>query len=196
MVLISITKRLELAKELGADFCFDARDKNLIRKIQDITNGNGADAVIIYAATKSSEPANQAMEACRRKGRVVVVGSVGMDLQRDAMYSKELDFVISTSYGPGRYDNLYELKGVDYPIGYVRWTENRNMMEFVRLLATGQVKVERFISKSFSIDQAEEAYQSLLDESGENISALFNYTHEEKATPDKPYRIQSASRIF
>lgn len=176
-------RRLEHAKELGADYCLDARDKDLVQKIKDFTNGNGADAVIIYAATKKSEPANQAMDACRRKGRVVVVGSVGMDLQRDAMYAKELDFVISTSYGPGRYDNLYELKGIDYPIGYVRWTENRNMMEFVRLLASGQVKVESLISKSFDIDQAEEAYQSLLEENGENISAIFNYPHEEKIVP-------------
>lgn len=182
-------KRLELAKELGADFCFNANDKDLIRNIKDVTNGNGADAVIIYAATKASEPANQAMEACRRKGRVVVVGSVGMALERENMYLKELDFVISTSYGPGRYDNQYELKGIDYPIGYVRWTENRNMMEFVRLLKTGFVKVDRFISKSFNIDQAEAAYQCLLEESGESISAIFNYTHSETEVPSSRLEI-------
>ena len=187
-------KRLSIAKELGADYCFEAKDIDLVQKIKDKTNGNGADAVIIYAATKSSDPANQAMEICRRKGRVVIVGSVGMDLLRDTMYLKELDFVISTSYGPGRYDNLYELKGIDYPIGYVRWTENRNMMEFVRLLATGQVKVDRFISKSFDIDQAEEAYQSLLEETGENISALFKYLHKEKTVPAS--RIEIKPRLI
>jgi predicted dehydrogenase/threonine dehydrogenase-like Zn-dependent dehydrogenase len=176
-------KRLALAKELGADHCFNATDKNLVQKIRDVTFGHGADAVIIYASTKNSEPANQALEACRRKGRVVIVGSVGMDLQRDAMYSKELDFVISTSYGPGRYDNSYELKGIDYPIGYVRWTENRNMMEFVRLLATGQVKVDLLISNKFNIDQAAEAYQTLVESPGENISCVFNYIHEEKDVP-------------
>ncbi|MCJ7448032.1 MAG: bi-domain-containing oxidoreductase [Bacteroidales bacterium] len=175
--------RLELAKEVGADHCFDANDKNLVQKIKDATHGYGADAVIIYAATKHSEPANQAMEACRKKGRVVIVGSVGMNLEREAMYSKELDFVMSTSYGPGRYDNQYELKGIDYPIGYVRWTENRNMMEFIRLLATGQVKVDPLISNRFNIDQAAEAYNTLVENPGGNISCLFNYLHEEKVVP-------------
>lgn len=186
LVVIGIdinTGRLELAKELGADHCFAADENNLVQKIKDITNGYGADAVIIYAATKSSEPANQALNLCRRKGTVVIVGSVGMDLQRDAMYSKELDFVMSTSYGPGRYDNQYEIKGIDYPIGYVRWTENRNMKEFVRLLASRQVKVDRLISNSFTIEQAQQAYQSLIENNGEHISAVFSYPHEEQKVP-------------
>ena len=170
-------------KRLGADHCIDANDPNLVKKIEDITHGNGADAVIIYAATRRSEPANQALKACRKKGRVVIVGSVGMDLERDAMYSKELDFVMSTSYGPGRYDTHYELKGIDYPIGYVRWTENRNMMEFVRLLSTNQVKVDILISNSFNIDRVQEAYASLLKAPDEAISAVFNYPHEEKTVP-------------
>jgi predicted dehydrogenase/threonine dehydrogenase-like Zn-dependent dehydrogenase len=186
--------RLEMAKELGADYCFDATDKNLVQKVRDTTHGYGADAVIIYAATKSSEPANQALEACRRKGRVVIVGSVGIDLQRDAMYSKELDFVMSTSYGPGRYDNQYELKGIDYPIGYVRWTENRNMMEFVRLLAEGKVKVDRLISGKFNIDQVNEAYQTLIENRGENISCLFNYLHENNIVPES--RMKTHPRNF
>jgi predicted dehydrogenase len=184
-------KRLELAKELGADYCFNANDPDLIKSVKDISNGYGADAVIIYAATKSSGPANQAMNACRRKGRVVVVGAVGMDLKREEMYSKELDFVMSTSYGPGRYDNLYEQKGIDYPIGYVRWTENRNMMEFVRLLAAGRVKVDSLVSNKFSIDQVNEAYQTLVENPGENISSMFNYTHEEKIVPVSRMEIHS-----
>jgi threonine dehydrogenase-like Zn-dependent dehydrogenase len=172
--------RIELAKEYGADHCFNATDKDLVSKIKDVTHGYGADAVVIFAATKSSEPANIALDACRKKGRVVIVGSVGMDIQRDAFYAKELDLVMSTSYGPGRYDDQYELKGFDYPIGYVRWTENRNMVEFVRLLKTGQVKINRLISNKFNIEQVQEAYQVLVDNPGMNIASIFNYYHEEK----------------
>lgn len=187
--------RFELAKELGADHCFDANDKDLVQKINNVTNGVGADAIIIYAATKSSEPANRALDACRRKGRVVIVGSVGMDLQREAMYSKELDFVMSTSYGPGRYDNQYEVKGIDYPIGYVRWTENRNMMEFVRLLSTGQVKIDSLISNRFNIDQGIEAYRTLVDNSHEAISCIFNYSHEAKEVPVSRLELSPSKRI-
>ena len=175
--------RLELAGKMGADYCLLANDADTEKKILNITNGNGADAVVIYAATKSSDPANQALRICRRKGRVVVVGAIGMDLQRDDMYLKELDFVMSTSYGAGRYDNLYEVKGIDYPIGYVRWTENRNMMEFVRLLSSGQVDVVPLISNEFSIDQAAEAYKSLVDNPGQNIASLFRYQHETQEVP-------------
>jgi predicted dehydrogenase/threonine dehydrogenase-like Zn-dependent dehydrogenase len=176
-------QRLELAKTMGADFCLMANDPDTEKTIKELTNGNGADAVIIYAAAKSSGPANQALRICRRKARVVVVGSIGMDLQRDAMYLKELDFVMSTSYGPGRYDKSYELKGIDYPIGYVRWTENRNMMEFVRLLSTGQINVEPLISNTYTIDQAEEAYKSLVENPGQNISSLFLYQHNDYDIP-------------
>jgi len=182
--------RLKLAEELGADYCFDARESDLVEKIKEVTHGYGADAVIIYAATKNSEPANQALAACRRKGRVVIVGSVGMDLQRDAMYSNELDFVMSTSYGPGRYDNQYEEKGIDYPIGYVRWTENRNMMEFTRLLASGEVKVDSLISKKFKIEQASEAYNTLVQNPSENISCIFEYAHEDDSIPDSRMQVQ------
>jgi predicted dehydrogenase/threonine dehydrogenase-like Zn-dependent dehydrogenase len=176
-------KRLDMAKAMGADHCFVANENETEKFIHELTNGNGADAVIIYAATKSSDPANQALRICRRKGRVVVVGSIGMELERQAMYMKELDFVMSTSYGPGRYDDLYEVKGIDYPIGYVRWTENRNMMEFIRLITAGQVDVLPLISNSFTIDQAEEAYRSLVDNPGQNISSLFHYHHETKEVP-------------
>ena len=112
------------------------------RRVHELTDGFGADAVLITAATESDEVVRQAMQACRKKGRVVLVGDVGLHLQRADMYEKELDFLISTSYGPGRYDDVYELEGQDYPIGYVRWTENRNMEEYLRLLADGRVSLE------------------------------------------------------
>lgn len=176
-------KRLEMAKAMGADHCFLANEPGAEKKIHELTGGNGADAVIIYAATKSSDPANQALRLCRRKGRVVVVGAIGMELEREAMYLKELDFVMSTSYGPGRYDNLYEVKGIDYPIGYVRWTENRNMLEFNRLLSIHKIDVHSLISNSFTIDQADEAYRSLIEHPGQNIASLFHYHHETLEVP-------------
>jgi len=176
--------RVLLGKELGADYGFLANEPDLYNSVRDITQGNGADAVIIYAATKHSGPANQALSLCRKRGRVVVVGSIGMDLQRDEMYTKELDFVMSTSYGPGRYDKEYELKGVDYPIGYVRWTENRNMMEFIRLISTNQVKLDSLISETYNIEQASEAYERLIQSKEDNISNIFRYSHEIETTSE------------
>lgn len=188
-------KRVLLGKELGADYCFHASEPGLTNSLNNVTQGNGADAVIIYAATKNSGPANQALNFCRKKGRVVVVGSIGMDLKREEMYTKELDFVMSTSYGPGRYDKQYELKGVDYPIGYVRWTENRNMMEFIRLVSTNQVKLDRLISKTYDINQVSEAYESLIRDKEENISNLFHYTHEVKTTTEAHLTLTSPQSI-
>jgi predicted dehydrogenase/threonine dehydrogenase-like Zn-dependent dehydrogenase len=173
--------RLELARKLGADDCYEPENPKLIETIKRITGGNGADAVVIYAATKSSEPVNQAFKMCRRKGRVVAVGAIGMDLNRDDMYMKEIDFIMSTSYGPGRYDSNYEMKGIDYPIGYVRWTENRNMIEFVRLLNERKIDIQALISNKFGIEQALEAYKSLVDNPQNNIANIFNYVHDLKS---------------
>ncbi|MDP3930606.1 MAG: bi-domain-containing oxidoreductase, partial [Bacteroidota bacterium] len=172
-------ERLSLAKEFGADFCIKASDSEFQQKVNSFTGGYGVDSAIIYAATSSSVPANQALSVCKRKGRVVVVGAIGMDLDRDLMYMKELDFVISTSYGPGRYDDLYELQGIDYPYGYVRWTENRNMQEFVRLLHNKSINIESLISNKFSINEVDEAYKSLIENPGKNISSVFQYSHAE-----------------
>ena len=105
------------------------------------TGGHGADAVLITAETPSSEPVDLAGEVARDRGIVVAVGTVGMDIPRKVYFEKELDFRISRSYGPGRYDSAYEQKGRDYPIGYVRWTETRNMEAFLHLLSEGKLDV-------------------------------------------------------
>jgi len=177
-----IKERLDLAKSLGADACFLASEKKTERKIIEYTTNVGVDAVIIYAATKSSDPANQALRICKKRGRVVVVGGVGMHLVREAMYEKELDFVMSTSYGPGRYDKNYEINGIDYPIGYVRWTENRNMQEFVRLLAAKKINTDALVSKTFPIEKTVEAYRLLLESAKENITVLFSYRDDAPKT--------------
>jgi predicted dehydrogenase/threonine dehydrogenase-like Zn-dependent dehydrogenase len=126
-----------------------------------LTEGFGADAVIVTAATESSEPMRQAAQACRRKGRIVIVGDVGLELRRSDLYEKELDVVMSTSYGPGRYDPVYELEGSDYPLEYVRWTENRNMAEYLRLLGDGAVALADLAQQRFPVDEAPAAYEAL-----------------------------------
>jgi predicted dehydrogenase/threonine dehydrogenase-like Zn-dependent dehydrogenase len=149
--------RVALAVAHGAE---DASG-DFAERCRALTGGFGADAVIVTAATASSDPMHQAAQACRRKGRVVIVGDVGLELRRSDLYEKELDVRMSTSYGPGRYDPVYELEGQDYPLGYVRWTENRNMEEYLRLLASGAVALDALPQERYEIDDAEEAYAAL-----------------------------------
>jgi len=153
--------RLALAAELGAELTLQPDEQDAVRRILHFTNGHGADIVIVTAATDSNTPLQQAFEMCRCKGRVVLVGVVGREFDREAMYAKELDFVMSTSYGPGRYDEQYERWGVDYPHAYVRWTEKRNMAAYLHLLASGAIRLDRLIGGRFPVDQAEQAYASL-----------------------------------
>ncbi len=169
-------ERISLAEKLGADYAFNANLTELDSIVNNITGGFGVDAVVICAATKSDAPVNQAMRLCRRKGTVTIVGAVGMNVERDQMYLKEIDLVMSTSYGPGRYDEQYELRGVDYPIGYVKWTENRNMMEFERLLSQDKINTETLINKTFKIDDASLAFKFLSDGNLKPIGALLEYS--------------------
>src|SRR5713101_5463374 len=149
--------RVELALRLGADAGSDSSVAFFDACMQQ-SGGRGMDAVLISAQTTSSDPVNLAAEVARDRAVIVAVGTVGMALERKHFYEKELDFRVSRSYGPGRYDAAYEQKGVDYPIGYVRWTETRNMEAFVKLLADGKVDVGALITHRFSIDQAQSAY--------------------------------------
>ncbi len=149
--------RVELALRLGADAGSDSSVAFFDACMQQ-SGGRGMDAVLISAQTTSSDPVNLAAEVARDRAVIVAVGTVGMALERKPFYEKELDFRVSRSYGPGRYDAAYEQKGVDYPIGYVRWTETRNMEAFVKLLADGKVDVGALITHRFSIDQAQSAY--------------------------------------
>lgn len=138
------------------------------------------DGVIITAATASSEVISTAFKLCRKKGRVVLVGDVGLNLKRSDFYQKELDFFISTSYGPGRYDDRYEEKGLDYPIGYVRWTENRNMEEYLRLLAEKKINITPLVQLIFPVDLVADAYKSLSEADPKPLLALLSYPHTEK----------------
>lgn len=157
-------KRVELARSLGLEEGLVPPDGDIEGRVRAVTQGFGLDAVILTAATRSDDPINLAMRLARRKGRVVVVGDVGMGLQRAEMYHKELDLLMSTSYGPGRYDPLYEEAGVDYPLGYVRWTENRNMAAYLELVAAGKIQLAPLIASVFPLSEATAAYAALTAE--------------------------------
>jgi len=153
-------KKIDFAKKFGIEKGFIADDE-LEYKINSYCEDIGVDKTIIYAASSSNKPVHQAVGYTRKKGRIIVVGHVGMDIPRTPFYEKELDFGISCSYGPGRYDRKYEEEGIDYPISYVRWTENRNMKEFLRLISNKKVNLDEFIEREFDIDDAEKAYDSI-----------------------------------
>lgn len=140
-----------------------------------LTGGHGVDSVIITASTKSSAPVVTAGEVARKKGRVVVVGAVGMEVPRESYYAKELELRLSTSYGPGRYDPDYEEKGRDYPYGYVRWTEQRNMAAFVDLVAAGRLELAPLVTRRWPIERADEAYREILEGEGAPLGMLLTY---------------------
>lgn len=174
------SRRLTMASGAGADFVVDPALESYVGQVQRVTDGFGADATIVTAASASSEVIAEAMQACRKKGRVVVVGDVALNLRREDLYKKELDVLISTSYGPGRYDPVYEEGGQDYPLPYVRWTENRNMEAYLELLAQNKVALEPMAPRVFAVDQAGEAYASL-NSGGESppLLALLAYPAEQ-----------------
>ncbi len=146
------------------------------------TAGIGVDGVLITAATSSSEPVHVAAKVCRQRGRIVLVGVTGLELRRDLFYKKELSFQVSCSYGPGRYDPAYEQQGHDYPIGFVRWTEQRNFQAVLHALATGALQTEPLISHRFAIEQAAEAYE-LLSSPEPSLGILLRYP--ETADPEQ-----------
>lgn len=167
--------RIELAKSLGMIAGIHPDDGGDIDQVARITDGYGADGVIITAASPSDEIISTAFKMCRKKGRVVLVGDVGLNLNRGDFYAKEIDFFISTSYGPGRYDAGYEERGLDYPISYVRWTENRNMGEYLRLIADSQIQVNPLVAATYQIDQASQAYESLKESGAKPLMVLLSY---------------------
>lgn len=159
-----------------------------------VSDGFGLDAVIVTAATASDEVISQAFRACRKKGRVVLVGDVGLDIKRADLYDKELDFLLSTSYGPGRYDPAYEIEGLDYPIGYVRWTENRNLEEYLRLLAVGRVTIAHLGAENYAIDDAPLAYAALGRAGPKPLLVTLGYPHRPEAVA-RTIRLRTATRV-
>ncbi|MCA9474128.1 MAG: bi-domain-containing oxidoreductase [Nitrospira sp.] len=165
--------KLQLAQELGAD-CVTT-PAALLDAVFGFSKGHGVDAVIITASTRDNGPVESAGAIARKKGRVVIVGAVGMSIPRESYYKKELELRLSTSYGPGRYDSDYEEKGLDYPYSYVRWTENRNMEAFLQLIQQRKVNVKRLVTHRFAIEQAEDAYKLMMDNSVPYLGIFITY---------------------
>ena len=168
--------RIDLARTSGADDACLRSDPNLFDRVKRFSLGRGADAILITAAASSSDPVQLAPALARDRAVVVAVGMIGMDLPRNAYYEKELQVRLSRSYGPGRYDPTYEADGVDYPIGYVRWTEQRNMEGFLDLVAAGTVRPSLLVTHRVPIAQAARAYQIVTGEIAEpSLGILLEY---------------------
>jgi len=188
-----VQQRADLARQNGAeatatnaaefrDLCFQ------------LTGGRGADAILITAETPSSDPVNLAAEVARDRAIVCAVGTVGLELQRKLYYEKELDFRISRSYGPGRYDTAYEQKGRDYPIGHVRWTETRNLEAFLQLLADRKLTLRSLITHRFPLEQSTRAYDLISGKSPEPYLAVM-LQYPEAAQIEAPRRISSSHTV-
>jgi predicted dehydrogenase/threonine dehydrogenase-like Zn-dependent dehydrogenase len=186
-------RRLKIGKENGADLILNPKDSDIVKEVAHFTDGFGADKVIFTAATDSSTPLRQAFQMTRKKGKVVLVGVSGMEINREDVYSKELDFLISTSYGPGRYDENYEKKGFDYPYAYVRWTENRNMQEYLKELGGGKINLTNVIEKIYPIDDVRDAFEEL-HKPEKPLIILLKY---DQHLPENLQRLyQTASKVY
>jgi predicted dehydrogenase len=179
-------RRCRLAEQLGCNAtATDAQQMQAT--VATGTDGKGVDAVLITAATHGNAPVELAGEIARDRGRVIAVGAVGLQIPRKVYYEKELSVWVSRSYGPGRYDPEYEEKGRDYPIGYVRWTENRNMQAFLQLLAEGRVNVHDLITHRFPIEQADKAYELISGKTDQSfVGVVISYPH----SPSRARRLE------
>ncbi len=171
-------ERVELARQLGVQEPIFGGG-SLQNSVAAVTNGSGADVVIIAAASKSSAPCKLALDICRDRGRIVVLGAVEMNFPWNDMYLKEIQLFMSRAYGPGSYDPAYEKQGRDYPFAYIRWTENRNMEEFLRLVSRGDVRLDPLITHRFPLSEGPKAYETIMDASSNSLAVLLQYR-----TPD------------
>jgi predicted dehydrogenase/threonine dehydrogenase-like Zn-dependent dehydrogenase len=182
-----------LAKQFGAEVVDLSKGQDAIATAQQYSRNRGVDAVLITASTKSNEPIHQAATMCRQRGRIVLVGVVGMEMSRADFYEKELSFQVSCSYGPGRYDENYEEKGNDYPMGFVRWTEQRNFEAILDMMADGRLDMRALISHRYTLDQASEAYA--LISKGSPLGVLLTYEAPKQAAVERKvllsHRMQS-----
>lgn len=181
--------KLELARALGAETVNLGAGEDPVAAALRFSRGRGVDAVIITASTKSNEPVHQAALMCRKRGRIVLVGVTGLELSRADFFEKELTFQVSCSYGPGRYDPSYEEKGNDYPVGFVRWTEQRNFEAVMDMMADGRLDVKPLISHRFPIGDALGAYE-LVGGAAPSLGILLEYPTQQQKT-DAALRVQS-----
>jgi len=166
--------KVDLAREYGVSAYDISRGNNPVDLAMNFSRGYGVDAVIITAATSSNDPVQQAPQMCRKRGRVVLVGVCGLNISRDDFYKKEISFQVSCSYGPGRYASEYEEKGLDYPIGFVRWTEQRNFVAVLDLMATGKLRTAELVSREIPFNEAEAAYE-MVSEAKDILGLVLKY---------------------
>ncbi|MGC6424339.1 MAG: bi-domain-containing oxidoreductase [Lentimonas sp.] len=172
------TSKCELARELGAEVIDLSTGADPVQAAEVLTEGKGVDGVLITASTKSDEPIHQAATMCRKRGRIVLVGVVGMKMNRSDFYEKELSFQVSCAYGPGRYDPFFEEQGNDYPYAYVRWTEQRNFDAILGLIASGKIRTELLTSHQYGFDAALDAYGKV---GADAMGIVLNYAQRENA---------------
>lgn len=175
--------RLKIAESFGASTIDLSSKQNAVDIVNSLTKGQGVDAVLITASTSSNVPVQDAARMCRKRGRIVLVGVAGLELSRALFYEKELSFQVSCSYGPGRYEREYEEEGLDYPIGYVRWTEKRNFEAVLDMMSDGKFKTAALITHRYSIDVAEKAYD-LINTDSSLLGVIIEYPKDSKVAPD------------
>ncbi|WP_315855271.1 bi-domain-containing oxidoreductase [Spiribacter salinus] len=186
------TSKLELARQMGAEVTANpAEGEDVLAVAERFSRDRGVDAVLITAATKSNEPVSQAAKMCRKRGRIVLVGVTGLELSRADFYEKELSFQVSCSYGPGRYDPAYEEGGQDYPVGFVRWTEQRNFEAVLDLMSNGALDVSPLITHRFPLEQAAEAYD-LLSSGEPSLGILLEYSGVDTESLDEQRTVSLA----
>ena len=183
--------KCELALKLGADV---AKPGLSASQVESLTGGVGADAVIITAATESNAPIELSADAVRRRGRVVLVGVIGLDIPRTPFYMKEAEFTVSCSYGPGRYGADYEQRGQDYPVGFVRWTEQRNIQAVLDMMASGQIDVQPLISHRFTIDNATQAYDMVYGNTEPYLGVVLQYPETDPEQHVRSITMNSAGK--
>jgi predicted dehydrogenase len=174
--------RVELARKLGADAAISG-GAQFAERVNAITNGIGVDCVIIAAAAKSDAPCRLAVEICRDRGRIVDVGAVQLNFPWYESYLKEIQVLMARAYGPGSYDASYERQGQDYPLPYVRWTENRNMEEFLRLASEGRLQIDSLITHRFPLEDAPKAYETIMDPAASSLAILLKYPAADLMNP-------------
>lgn len=193
------SERVNLARKSGLDHGLDG-GVSIVDEVSAITNGLGVDCVIVAAASKSSAPCQLALQICRDRGKIVIVGAVEMNFPWSEMYMKEIKLLMSRAYGPGSYDPDYEVRGHDYPIAYVRWTEKRNMEEFLRLVALGRIDLQSLITHEFNLEDAPQAYKTVMDPASNSLGVLLRYPEPihvngggEKRTPVRRVNLKNNS---
>ena len=181
VIAIDLTEnKLNLAQQMGADYVINITKEDAFQKILNITNGNGVDISIVCASSQDSKPLKDAVEFIRKRGKVVLLGGVPLTLDRNEFYYKQAELYISTSYGYGRYDPNYEIKGFDYPFKFVRWTENRQMELFLKMLEYNRINVKKLVSKVYKIDDIAKAYDRIMNISSDTMGIILDFNGNKK----------------